>query len=285
MPVRQGDILCTRAFDEQGNDGLARKWGVIVTADCDIAQGKMGGLFTYLTIVTAQEYLEHIWATDQIAALNRRWGQKAIDIIHAADRKRDRKVKPLRLLQLLNWIREDGSAAVLESVSIEGTKSRSSAKTLDLFALSSDSHEYTTPLEQLRACWDLDGRKLKEQSGTIKSALHQRYMRSDCILIPALPAEDEVGFVILLRDIRSVSPCELHLSQLRMKVSGGTSGIYRIGRFSDFIRHSIAQRLAILFSRIGMTPEFEDECVSAGELVAEHISNALLIREKLSDAK
>jgi hypothetical protein len=44
-PIRQGDII---RKDIVGDD-IHSIWGVVITADCDIAQQKMGEFFTYLT--------------------------------------------------------------------------------------------------------------------------------------------------------------------------------------------------------------------------------------------
>jgi hypothetical protein len=95
-------------------------------------------------------------------------------------------------------------------------------------------------------------------------------MRSDYLLTPTLPSETEVGFVVMLRDIRTIKPSDLFATRLDLRIgNGGESGMYRIGRFSDFIRYAIAQRMANLFSRIGMTEKFETECEVAAGLTLE----------------
>jgi hypothetical protein len=64
-PIRQGDVIVRIHI---GNDGTAseEEFGVIITADCDIAQEKMGPFYTYVSLVSAQQYVEHIWAAEEL---------------------------------------------------------------------------------------------------------------------------------------------------------------------------------------------------------------------------
>jgi hypothetical protein len=62
-PIRQGDIIVPYNIDESNEEKI--QFGVIVTADCDIVQKKMGNFFTYVTMVTANYYLEEIWGFEE----------------------------------------------------------------------------------------------------------------------------------------------------------------------------------------------------------------------------
>ena len=54
----------------------------------------------------------------------------------------------------------------------------------------------------------VDGATAALNAGLIQNALTQRQMRSDYMLVPALPSEMEVGFVVMLRDIRTIKPAD-----------------------------------------------------------------------------
>jgi hypothetical protein len=142
---------------------------------------------------------------------------------------------------------------------------RECIRALQIVGLVHDPHR--SPLERLKAVWTLLKKAQKDQDGTLRAALKAGQMRSDYILIPALPAEKEVGFVVLLRSIRSVHPDAIYRSQLAYRIAGPAEGYFRLGRLEDFLRYSIVQKWASLYSRIGMTDHFESECETAAEMV------------------
>ncbi len=271
-PFRQGDVIKREiAAPAEGLPSTA-EWGVIITADCDIAQEKMGEFFTYLVIRSARDYAEQVWASQQMSAMADRYGSFAVEQILRADRERDLSAAPLTFGELSEWVRADGVDAVLNAVKIGQSVIRKKvAIALEIVTLASDeTTTFSTPLERLRACWIFEGKKEPEHRGLVHNALKQRQMRSDYMLTPTLPSETEVGFVVMLRDIRAIKPNDLFASRLDLRIGNGSrAGMYRIGRFSDFIRYAIAQRMANLFSRIGMTEHFEVECEIAAGLTLE----------------
>jgi hypothetical protein len=200
-PIRQGDIIRLDA----DTDPLPPTWGVVVTADCDIAQEKMGDYFTYLHIVPARRYLEHVWAAEELLKLGTQYAEKCVNLVYEADRKRNPQVRPMDAPELLGWIREDGADGVVDAIGITATKERAKAAALfETFALSDElTGNFLTPLERLTACWSRAGKHQNEQTGQIANAVNYRQMRSDYMFVPTLPNETAVGFVILLRDIRS----------------------------------------------------------------------------------
>jgi hypothetical protein len=268
-PIRQGDVI---QLDARGDDADPF-WGVIVTADCDIAQEKMGEFYTYLRIATAREYVERIWASEELAKASADYGAKSVQMIQDIDRKRDTRVHAMQVSDLINWIREDGAELVADVVQIVNPTQRKKAVGLfKALALTDEREaEFETPLARLTTCWSHAGKSPKDQKSQIENALNHRKMRGDFMFIPTLPNEKRIGFVVLMRDIRSILKSDLYLSRLSLKIAKGEPGFYRIGRFSDFIRYAIAQKMAFLFSRIGMTEVFESEADEAISLVIDSL--------------
>ena len=57
-PIRQGDV-----FEWVGENRL-RPWkfyGIVVTADCDLANSKTAGRLSYVPALVAEDYLWHFW--------------------------------------------------------------------------------------------------------------------------------------------------------------------------------------------------------------------------------
>lgn len=64
--VQQGDIFqIVHSLDDLSREEDS-KWCLILTADCDIAQNKLDSCFTVLSIVTASQWLEAIWADEKV---------------------------------------------------------------------------------------------------------------------------------------------------------------------------------------------------------------------------
>ncbi len=244
---------------------------MLLTADCDIDKRKFGEYLNYLGIVTAAEYLDKVWAAAEIVRIRSANENKAINMIHSVDRTRDPSVQKLQPAELLEWIRLDGPELITRSVGISGKrKAKELILALELFELAADDKNFTSgSLARLRKCWTRLGRKSSETKGSLRAALNSRQMRSDCVLVPPLPGESELAFVVLLRDIRQIREEEVFPSDLDLRIAGASAGMFRVGRFSDTIRHAIAQSFGSLYSRIGMTQEFEEGCDEAAELLAE----------------
>ena len=99
-----------------GSQNVTAEWGVIITADCDIAQEKMGEFFTYLVLRSAREYVRHVWATEEISKLVGRHGKLAVEQILRSDQTRDPNATPMTVAQLSEWVLADGVEAILDAV-------------------------------------------------------------------------------------------------------------------------------------------------------------------------
>jgi hypothetical protein len=76
-PVRQGDIVAAHP----GTDGWNNPWtrfAVVLSADCDLAQGKTGPNFVYAPIVGHHTYLADVWLPSEAAKLVAR-GRELVD--------------------------------------------------------------------------------------------------------------------------------------------------------------------------------------------------------------
>ncbi|MCG6272967.1 hypothetical protein K6U70_12610, partial [Vibrio vulnificus] len=100
-----------------------------------------------------------------------------------------------------------------------------------------------------------DDKARKELSNAVRNS------REEFLFIPDLSCTDEMGMVLKLRDVRAINKNKVFQSKFDAKLSknGLENGILRVGRFSDYLRYSITQKFAMLFSRIGMPDSFEND--------------------------
>lgn len=90
--------------------------------------------------------------------------------------------------------------------------------------------------------------------------------------MPFLSDNPHLGYVIFLRDVRAVRAADVFRSTLDARLANASGPHFvRYARFSDALRFAIAQRLALLWSRIGLNEQYEDDVDAAIELVADGI--------------
>jgi hypothetical protein len=98
-PVRQGDIVAAHP----GNPWS--RFAVVLSADCDLAQGKTGPNFVYAPIVGHYTYLADVWLPSEAAKLVAR-GRELVD------KKLARFDAKVSCRHIDNWSRDGGAANV-----------------------------------------------------------------------------------------------------------------------------------------------------------------------------
>jgi hypothetical protein len=73
----------------------------------------------------------------------------------------------------------------------------------------------------------------------------------------------------MLRSMWTIMAPDLYLTEQDARIHDRPDAFHRLGRLNDGIRFSITQKLAFLFSRIGMPKTFESACETAAELMVE----------------
>lgn len=263
--IRQGDVI--RRLQRE-NDRL-ESWGFIITADCDIAQRKIGDRFTCLEIVRSEEYLEHHWAPEQFRRFADKQTKFACESLNGRIKRSNSMLSALDGASLRTWLAEMSAESIVSAVG-----GPADAKLLTLLRALRFAFGYErigTRLEDLRQAWSLAGRDAKTQRSSIKEAFDPDRGFPDFVLVPELPATDGYGFVILLRAISTLQASALFRSETEARINGKPEAFHRIGRFSDDLRFSVAQKLAFLFSRIGMSTQYEDACEAATDLLVQTV--------------
>lgn len=265
----QGDVLRSFPAGRTGDP----TFGLVITADCDIVQSKAADLLTYVEVVTPKIFLERIWAPDQLQRYIKKQTKGAVQELGGVMRRAGLSYG-LEEEQLLEWLRRRPVEAIEKAVSPTG-------KPLDT--------KLKRTLSGLRCALRVDSRgdalsdwcELRTMLGDPAERLRSDLTAAvrgggdggfpDTFLLPELPGATGIGYVALLRFIRTVRSTEVFTSEVDARVAGESGGLVRVGRLTDGIRFSITQKLAFLFSRIGLPSHFEDACGAAASLSAETI--------------
>ena len=64
---------------------------------------------------------------------------------------------------------------------------------------------------------------------------------------------------------------DLFLTELEARIHDRPQAFHRLGRLHDGVRFAIAQRLAFLFSRIGLPPEYEAACEASTDILVDEL--------------
>lgn len=264
--VRQGDII--RKLHPK--TGEAEKLGIVITADCDIAQRKAGERYTWLEIVPMAAYIDGPWAQEQLRKLSEKRSQAICEHLNGQIRKLNPGLAALTHASLVQWLRSKTPAEILASAT--GQVPTVDAKPLrDLrgFALTVIADENQSAFSRLKAAWTLFGIDEKNQQESVRSAFKDGGGFQDYFVLPELPRQTGLGFVVMLRAMWTIMAPDLYLTEQDARIHDRPHAFHRLGRLNDGIRFSITQKLAFLFTRIGMPKTFESACETAAELTIE----------------
>lgn len=260
--LRQGDLL---DLSRAENIPYGARLGVIVTADCDLAQDKHYGQILLCPIVPASTYYQHIWCA------------KRLDGFREKTLKRLRKeFDELSARGVLNSpLSDDAISAICESeVAI-----RVSLQELGLAC--GKIEELARAVASLELCAGVDGPLIslvaataysqKKEVAEIKKKLFSDFkaeLGKDAIDVVAVHDDltgDDIVHVVLLRAPFSVAIQNVGFSG-RDK---SAAAILRIGSFAPEIKFLVTQKFGTLFSRVGMKSEIEVDRNAAIDLLED----------------
>lgn len=264
--IRQGDII--RKLNPKTDE--VETLGIVITADCDIAQKKAGERYTWLEILPMRSYIEEPWAKEQLRKLAEKRARTVCDHLNGQLRKRQLELTALTHDSLAQWLRDKTAEEVWASVTGQAPPVDSKPlRDLQGFALTVSADKTQSPFSRLKAAWALFGVDEKNQQENVRNAFKDGGGFQDYFVLPELPRQTELGFVVMLRSMWTIMASELYLTEQDARIHDRPDAFHRVGRLNDGIRFSITQKLAFLFSRIGMPKTFESACETATELTVE----------------
>lgn len=269
-PVRQGDVL--KRVRGDGKSNLV----VVVTADCDIANGKYGeaGLACVQLDLLADHVLgEHSRDLAQ-GALKKRF-EAATEWVN----KRWRDTSPdngeLSLERVQAWI----LASIPEEIEaelnlpVDDHKSFLKRECAALKAAQSLIDAPTDRYSAIDALCTLQGKTRGAQLKTVFGTLNSKDLPLDLFYVSSVPDVPGLAFVAKLRALTFI-PFERSFTSLDAAKDVDHSFV-RVGRLAPTFRHALAQQFGMLFARIGMPKKFEVDRNAAFGLIAEQITTEM----------
>ncbi|MBW0298775.1 hypothetical protein B4P00_21640 [Shewanella xiamenensis] len=163
--VRQGDII--RSLNPK--TGKAAKLGVVITADCDIAQRKASERYTWLEIVPMKDYIEGPWALEQLRKLSEKRSKTICEYLNGQIRKLNPNLTALTHNSLVNWLREKTAEEILATALGQQPVPDDKLRELKGFAITVSADDECA-FSRLKAAWTLYNIDERNQQDNVKNA-------------------------------------------------------------------------------------------------------------------
>jgi len=259
-PIRQGDIIKKKSK-------LGDIYGLIITADCDIAKSKHKNHYTWIEIIPTQVYLDTRWALEEIEKIQAKQTKPVLEFVNK--KLKEKGLSQIGEPKLLGWIGEVGVESFISKLLVEECPADIRNKIQGLFIISSNAEVGALEkIQKTASLFNLGIDKLVEEA---RRHLTKDDGFPDFFFIPRLPDELGNGCVALLRHIYSVHDEDIFTCEANARIEGKPYSFFRMCRLTDRVKYSIVQKTTFLFSRIGMTTEFESATSLSANCSANNI--------------
>ena len=235
---RQGDII--KLYGEKNSN-----YGVIINADCDLANNKIDGYIAYVPLYPFPDFIERFWSGEQIQAIKK---QCQNDLRRFFNSKAE-------VDDLLSWLRQENVDNVIEQLSAHLALKPKENMELDRLTRKLYACIQGTTLKCLTDIYSLEKNPEKytnTQLSGLKANLGEGHL-----MISSIAGVEGLGFVMRMKRVFSIcqelcfkSPAE-HL----IKSSEDSVSAVRIARLASTYKYKAAQVFAQNFTRIGLSDE------------------------------
>lgn len=259
--IAQGDVI------EWITAHRERPWkifGVVVTADCDLAWNKHGGVISYVPGLTNSDF---IWKNFRERFFEKR-RQEALNsvtkLINTAIQNDGSEDSSLSGAAVKDWLARVGRDNLLDEIGINGSLRNKIVKNLDKLLICDDilnceSFDMSLLERAFAATEEKDDR-----TALIRKIEDQwTQLPGDIFHLPSLPNGEEGGLFLLLRHIRQISVDEV--ARRPSDMMHGDVKVKRIARVCPPYRYAITQNLARVFADIGLPEDHESRRKTAAQ--------------------
>ncbi|WP_437653706.1 hypothetical protein [Sorangium sp. So ce1182] len=254
--LRQGDIFVRIS----ASSDPWQRYGVVITADCDIAQEKHHQIISYVPILSATDYLGLFYLPKQLRRTLRAVKDELLGCIRSAQAKIPGYPEPISEDAAVSWVLRAPAEDIADDLRlvnrdrirlVELCKSYSSA---DRAVSTGNFSEQLACAISLRAKSSKSHEKSRDKIWEEISD-HMQQLPGDAFFLSALGPNETDGYVAYLRLIREMRQTEIALRQTDLR--DATVSARRICRLKSPYIYRLTQQLADVFSSIGLPREYE----------------------------
>jgi hypothetical protein len=246
--LRQGDIL---RIEDQASLGRSERLGVVINADCDLANRKTDGVVAYLPLYTFRDFMESFWLHDYFNVVCKSATDKILQSTKLTSEYGE---------QLCSWLAADSATEVGTKIKTKFAIKRNLEKEFDgnIMRISICLDPTKAPFEIFKEICRLENDPEKAARTQIRAA--KKNLGDGHFFFSDLVGHDAVGFIIRMRRIYTIdADCCFISNAAKMAASSGTRPTaLRFATFNPIYQFKIAQLFGLQFSRIGLPDEVAD---------------------------
>jgi hypothetical protein len=262
-PARQGDLIA-RANIERRHP--FDRFGILITADCDLERTRPETQLTFLRIVPVSEYVKHVWCRKKMHDFLKRMGLDTTMLFNRLSRDDEPTRLPIKPERLIDWLSSSSPQEICDTLDpgrikqpdiaklhkrLDELSSCTKAAGIDRLAPALDS------LVFLRA-QDKKAELEKTRAEILAQAKNELAKESDEVffLSQLVSEEESEGYYVLLDQVGTIR--RDHLFDYKSEADLTEDGAHRFGRLEKTFKYAVVQRFAFLFQRIGLPDERTD---------------------------
>lgn len=254
----QGDIISLEYPDGKTGPEL----GLVINADCDLANNKTDGTIAYVPIFSFREYLALFWVPSHLETIANESAKRVVDVTKAGASGTD------DLILLLESLSQDEAVDRLCGISGVNKKSRKIIEE-HVCKLTICRDKLLAPYARFELLCRLHNDPQKHARTLIESA--RKSMGDGHFFVSDLVDRPDLGFIIRMRRIYSL-PEECVFTSIAAQASGSAGDhvtAVRIARLRPLYRFKVLQLFAHQFSKIGLPDQITAlSALAVDELVA-----------------
>ena len=237
--IRQGDIIKLHGASHAN-------YGVVINADCDLANGKTDGHIAYVPIYTFQDFIDRFWSHDQVVAITKQCRGELARFFKAEGDLDD----------LSAWLVQSGPDEVLEKLKPDLNLKKGQFDELEKHIRKFHACLQGTNFECLKSIYSLERDPEKyahTQLSALKANLGEGHM-----MISSVMGISDLGFVIRMKRVFSIDQAFCfksasdHLLYFR---DYDAIAAVRVARLASTYKYKFGQVFAQSFTRIGLSDE------------------------------
>jgi hypothetical protein len=257
-PLRQGDIF---VWTEQIQEGPWRKFGIVITADCDLEQQKTKGQLSYLPVLTFEDYLWSFWRVEKFVPVHDKLKKKAVDLLNKVLTRLKPDQKPISEAAALAWISRTESADLAEQVGLKDVgQIKDFCAAIENYRIVERLLGTNNPnMNLLNQCHAINKNSTMHTNYTELSRDVQGKIASlpgDVFFMSGIEGFEKFGLFVMLRHI---TQCKIEDIAIRPDdLRRGGASARRIARVDSPYKFALAQNMARVFVDIGLPSSYAD---------------------------
>lgn len=257
-PLRQGDVFI---FVDDGHEQDLWRWGgIVVTADCDLANNKHGGIVSYVPVLPLRDYLMQRLLPKYAEDVRQRRFKAPLDLI--ADMENDsRRSSRISRRAVESWVAQPNCHAEMMEHFKPANADRERrledlVNAIQICGRALDSSSYEEIVAVLAELHPPTKKSTPEQRLVEEIRNRLRNLPGDSFFMSSIGSDDEGGFVAYLRLVREIRMDQVATNYYDRQVRSVAA--HRVSRLRAPYVYRLTQQLAEVFASIGLPEEYEN---------------------------